>query len=535
MGNVYDRGSSYAANPLLGSPCGPEPGDNGNIGYINDFLSVGPSQRFTYDGFNRLTSAYSLDGAYNHTYVYDSFGNLIVQDNLNPNATYSIDATTNQLNRWNGPVSLYAYDAAGNIISTGTSDIGGHAFTYNAYSQVHTVDGGWTGAYNYDGLGQRNLKGNGAGLTEYTFLNGQPLAEFFLSYSAPWGMMWTDYIYAEGQKIAKIATPTSGSGGSATTNYYLDDHLGTTQVELDASGTITWLGQFTPFGVELDSGGTTMHYKFTGKERDSESGLDFFGARFYGSTMGRWLSPDWALKPEDVPYASLNDPQSLNLYGYVGNNPLSRVDLDGHCPDGDDACIAAGDGLHGTIFHHETWGKAGNQLLGAGKGLINAALDSSPLTMLLPHMQPSNSDQAAGMVIGPVLLAPLAPEAIAEAPVEIESGLSQVQINNAAGKAFQDGVAARTALTDSNVVQNLKVRTSSGVDFEIDVASKNSSGTFRGQEAKASATARLSKPQQAGHPEMARSGATVVSKNKPGYPAGSRLPPTNIEVVRPKQ
>lgn len=70
--------------------------------------------------------------------------------------------------------------------------------------------------------------------------------------------------------------------------------------------------------------------QFTGKERDSESGLDYFGARYCGSTMGRWMSPDWADKPEGVPYASLGDPQSLNLYGYVWNNPLSRFDSDGH-------------------------------------------------------------------------------------------------------------------------------------------------------------------------------------------------------------
>jgi hypothetical protein len=48
--------------------------------------------------------------------------------------------------------------------------------------------------------------------------------------------------------------------------------------------------------------------------------------------MGRWLSPDWSAKEEPVPYAKLDDPQSLNLYGYVGNNPLSKADPDGHCP-----------------------------------------------------------------------------------------------------------------------------------------------------------------------------------------------------------
>jgi len=68
----------------------------------------------------------------------------------------------------------------------------------------------------------------------------------------------------------------------------------------------------------------------TGKERDTESGLDDFGARYYASTMGRFMSPDWSAKEEPVPYAKLDNRQSLNLYSYVLNNPLSEVDVDGH-------------------------------------------------------------------------------------------------------------------------------------------------------------------------------------------------------------
>jgi RHS repeat-associated protein len=71
--------------------------------------------------------------------------------------------------------------------------------------------------------------------------------------------------------------------------------------------------------------------RYTGKERDAESGLDYFGARYYGSNMGRFMSPDWSAQAEPVPYAKLSDPQSLNLYGYMGNNPLGGVDADGHC------------------------------------------------------------------------------------------------------------------------------------------------------------------------------------------------------------
>jgi RHS repeat-associated protein len=69
----------------------------------------------------------------------------------------------------------------------------------------------------------------------------------------------------------------------------------------------------------------------TGKERDSESGNDYFGARYYSSAMGRFMSPDWAAKAEPVPYAKLDNPQTLNLYAYMRNNPLGGTDPDGHC------------------------------------------------------------------------------------------------------------------------------------------------------------------------------------------------------------
>jgi RHS repeat-associated protein len=68
----------------------------------------------------------------------------------------------------------------------------------------------------------------------------------------------------------------------------------------------------------------------TGKERDAETGLDYFGARYMSSAQGRFTSPDWSATPQAVPYADLTDPQTLNLYAYVRNNPLSRRDLDGH-------------------------------------------------------------------------------------------------------------------------------------------------------------------------------------------------------------
>jgi len=73
--------------------------------------------------------------------------------------------------------------------------------------------------------------------------------------------------------------------------------------------------------------------RFTGKERDTESGNDYFGARYYASSMGRFMSPDWSSTPEDMPYAKLTNPQSLNLYSYMYNNPIIGADPTGHLPD----------------------------------------------------------------------------------------------------------------------------------------------------------------------------------------------------------
>ena len=86
-----------------------------------------------------------------------------------------------------------------------------------------------------------------------------------------------------------------------------------------------------------------QNYKFTGKERDTETGLDDFEARYYSSQFGRFHTADWSAIPAAVPYADLGNPQTLNLYAYVVNNPLNLTDPTGHTAIG---AVSSSEGMY---------------------------------------------------------------------------------------------------------------------------------------------------------------------------------------------
>ena len=139
---------------------------------------------------------------------------------------------------------------------------------------------------------------------------------------------------------------TQEYAGSAA-RYYIADHLGSATVIANSAGASVCETMYYPYGGERWSSCTdSNHYKFTGKERDGETGLDYFGARYNGSNMGRFMTPDKGTDQDS------EVPQSWNLYGYVRNNPVTNVD-----PDGND-CVylnQAGDGV-GSVDQHTTSG-----------------------------------------------------------------------------------------------------------------------------------------------------------------------------------
>jgi RHS repeat-associated protein len=116
-------------------------------------------------------------------------------------------------------------------------------------------------------------------------------------------------VFAAGQLLATYSY-TDNSHAATDTYFALSDWLGTKRAVVSAGGCGTgYVG--LPYGDSLTATNlpgftqcpdATEHH-FTGKERDAESGNDYFGARYYASSMGRWMSPDWSAKVEPVPYA----------------------------------------------------------------------------------------------------------------------------------------------------------------------------------------------------------------------------------------
>jgi RHS repeat-associated protein len=137
------------------------------------------------------------------------------------------------------------------------------------------------------------------------------------------GSLTSEYVFFNGERVARKDFPSNA------VSYYFSDHLKTASVITDAAGNIKEDEDYLPFGAEVKFvDNDSNHYKFTGKERDAETGLDYFGARYYSNGLGRFMTADWSAKPEAVSYSDLDDPQSLNLYSYVRNVPTSKVDLD---------------------------------------------------------------------------------------------------------------------------------------------------------------------------------------------------------------
>ena len=288
--------------------------NNKNNGNLTKQIITRPSltaltQTYTYDGANRLkTAAESGAGtAWSRSYGYDRYGNRAVSANsglptspLMPTAKTNFSSSTNRLT-----LTGARYDNSGNLTATSLGD----TLAYDAENRLksYTLSSATT-TYKYGPEGRRVQKATPT-VTE-------------------------TYVYdAFGKLAAEYSTVAPTSGG---TFYRTTDHLGSTRLVTKQDKSDADCYDYAPFGEEIPNtlGNRSSNacfaadfdgrHRFTGKERDDESDLDYFLARYYSGPMGRFTSVD----PENAG-ADPEFPQTWNAYAYVANNPLKYVDRNG--------------------------------------------------------------------------------------------------------------------------------------------------------------------------------------------------------------
>lgn len=203
------------------------------------------------------------------------------------------------------------YDANGNLIKYNQ-----YYYEYNSLNQLTKIKlgdnlGEVLVEYFYDQDGER--------IKKVVYLNEDVITTYYIDTNFvrvvnSEGTFDEIYYYANGQLVGK-----EESDGEI--KYYHPDHLGSTNLVTDANSNIVEETKYKPFGQILSGG--ESRFGFTGQEKDKETSLMYYGARYYSPFLRKFTQPDTII--QDV-----YDPQSLNRYAYARNNPVKYVDESGH-------------------------------------------------------------------------------------------------------------------------------------------------------------------------------------------------------------
>jgi RHS repeat-associated protein len=256
---------------------------------------------YTYDQVNRLATAQTPTAAtWGDSYGYDAWGNLL-QKTVIKGTAENMSAIVNTNNQFTTPA--FTYDAAGNV----TYDTSIH-MTYDAEGHMNPTTGT---TYTYDGDGRRVAKSDGTVYWIDDNLNS-------IAVGTSSGSITRDYVFLGNKRIAFVPISTGNP------YYYLSDNLGSAAVVASGDGkTIQWEADYFPFGAvrQVFANTASNNYEFTGYEYDSDTQYNYAKARFEAGRWGRFMSPDPYLGSIDI-----TNPQSLNRYGYVNNNPMNAID-----------------------------------------------------------------------------------------------------------------------------------------------------------------------------------------------------------------
>jgi RHS repeat-associated protein len=319
-------------------------GDNGNVFQVLNEVDPTRTAAYIYDPLNRIAQAYTVttsgQNCWGETYAttatapgvlpapstsgIDAWSNLTNRSEVSGMAGNCLTELFSQTANSQNHLSGLSYDIAGNVLNDGY----GNTPTYDAENRIVT-DAGVT--YYYDADGVRMEKSSGT--MYWPSISGEYLTETNIT-----GTIDEEYIYFNGSRIARVDRP------SGEVHYYFSNHLGSHTMVTSATGACEQDIEYFPYGGVITDHcpNVAQHYKFTGKERDTESGNDYFGARYYGSSMGRMMSPD----PDTGTLLHIMNPQRWNMYAYALNNPLTITD-----PTGRDAAAVNFSGMVAGLGH----------------------------------------------------------------------------------------------------------------------------------------------------------------------------------------
>jgi len=298
--------------------------NTGDVYNVTGLVNSGRvSEQYSYDPMNRLTGGALVNGPLTSpvsttmSYSYDGMDNRVSQSLHGQATSYNYNSGNNTLasSTTGSSTTSYGYDGNGNLVSknSGSSqwsytwDVPGHLLKAGNNSGVQ-------GYYAYDGLGRRVESMEGSGRAFYDYLGTDTLSEHCCAGSD------NDYVYAAGMRIAKVVCAACNY---PSVFYYFADALGTTRLVTDSSTSVNVIfsESYQPYGTDNKGTGSET-YKFTGKLYSAATGLYYYGARWYDATTGRFISQD--------PYPGrLGNPQTLNPYTYVLDNPTNSVDPSG--------------------------------------------------------------------------------------------------------------------------------------------------------------------------------------------------------------